>query len=63
MDRFNESFIRGMSRLDSGIYPLCIDDKGRTALMVVREKGHLDVAEFIDNFAEPIKSDLVIEEY
>lgn len=49
--------------LDAGIYPYAVDDKGRTASMIAREKGHLAVAEFIENYTEPIKGALETEDY
>lgn len=49
--------------LEAGIDPLSVDEKGRTSSMIAREKGYLDLADLIDNYNEPIKSALEINEY
>lgn len=50
--------------LDAGINPSSVYRDGRTASMIARDKGHIAVAEFIENYSnEPVKSALEIEEY
>jgi ankyrin repeat protein len=49
--------------LDAGMEPSDLDNRGRTASMIAREKGHLELAEFIDTYDQPVKSALEFDEY
>lgn len=50
--------------LDAGINPSSVYRDGRTASMIARDKGHITISEFIENYSnEPIKSALEMEEY
>lgn len=49
--------------LEAGLDPLSTDKKGRNASQIARENGYLDVADFIDNYFQPIKSALEFADY
>jgi uncharacterized protein len=50
--------------LEAGIDPSSVYQDGRTASMIARDKGHIEVAELIDNYSEElVKSALEIEDY
>lgn len=49
--------------LDAGADSLAVDWTGKTASMIARDNGYLEIADLIDNYGEPIKSALEVDDY